>query len=201
MEENYAEVLARSETIPQKKKLIVAWIIAILLLVTTIIAFIVDYSGYKKGQEFGVAVALVVSETSDSEWVSQEDSYLDQCEKIYKKLNYRAHSFSYDGVKFDARDINKSMGAVRASFAEMMNLGGFDRYDSGDIADWFKYTNFVEYFGGYYWKTIIPIICYIALISASVFTYFTMQEKKKELIVYGDSVQYIVNSKKSKHLA
>lgn len=52
-EEN-ANILVRSEKIPQKGKKMIIWIISALLVITTLTFLVIDYSGYKKGQAFGL---------------------------------------------------------------------------------------------------------------------------------------------------
>ena len=49
MEETNVGVLVKSEKISQKKKIRLVWGIAVLLVIVTIVSFIIDYSGYKKG--------------------------------------------------------------------------------------------------------------------------------------------------------
>ena len=77
---------------------------------------------------------------------------------------------------------------MRSAFANVMESAGYDRYSSYSIADWFKYTNFAEYFTGYYWDKLLPVCCYIVLIFSIVFTILVNREAKKEIVVYMDSV-------------
>ena len=84
-------------------------------------------------------------------------------------------------------------------FSDRMERFGFDRYDPDDIAEWFKYTNIVEYYIGN-WDSFLFICCYIVLIFALVFTVLVDREAKKEVIVFEDSVLYKASPKKSKQL-
>lgn len=200
MEETYTEVLAKSEKISQKKKTKIVWLVTVVLLIVTMVSFVIDYSGYKKGQKYGLTVALAASELSSSSWVNKNDSYSEQCESVYEKLNHRSYSYTVNGVKYDASTIQKTEIALRSSFYNLMKKGGYDRYSDDNIANWFKYTNFVEYYVGCYWNNVLPILLYTVLLVGGVFTFLVKQEEKKELIVYSDSILCKVNPKKSKQL-
>ena len=200
MEEANAEVLAKSEKISQKKKIILVWAITGLLIIVTLVFFFIDYSGYKKGQEFGLASAIISSEIGGESWVNKNDSYAKQCKDVYRKLNRHTYEMTLYGVKVDASDVRKSEDELRSSFAKVMRSAGYDRYNSYSIAAWFEYTNFAEYFSGYYWNDIFPICCYTVIAFPIVFTILVNCEAKKELVVYKDSVLCIVNPKKSKQL-
>ena len=120
MEGTNAEVLIRSEKISQKKKIRLVWAISILLIIATMVSFIVDYSSYKKGQEFGLTSAIVASEIGGSNWVNKNDSYVDQCKDVYHKLNKRTFDITLNGVKYDASDVRKAESATRSAFADVM---------------------------------------------------------------------------------
>ena len=200
MGEQNTIVLVKSDKISQKKKKRIVWAISVLLVVVTMAALIIDYSGYKKGQEFGLASALISSEISGSSWINKNDSYAEQCEDVYYKLNSHTYDMTINGVKYDASDVRKSESAMRSAFADVMESAGFDRYSSYNIADWFKYTSIVEYFSGYYWNNILPLCCYIVLLFSIVFTILVNKEAKKELVVFEDSVLCKISPKKSKQL-
>lgn len=194
MGEKNIKILVKSEKISQKKKKRIVWAISILLIIVTMAALVLDYGGYKKGQEFGLVTASVTS------LVNINDSYAEQCKNVYRKLSEHTYDFTINGTKYDASDLRKAEAAMRSSFADLMKTAGFDRYGSYNIADWFKYTNIVEYFSGYYWNTNLPLLCYIVLLFSIVFTTLVNREEKKELIVYEDSVLCRVSPKKSKQL-
>lgn len=200
MGEENIKVLVKSEKISQKKKKRIVWAISILLIIVTMAALVLDYGGYKKGQEFGLVSASITSEIGSVSWVNKNDSYAEQCEDVYRKLNAHTSDITINGIKHDASDVRKAENALRSSFANLMKNAGFDRYSSYNIADWFKYTNIVEYFSGYYWNTNLPLLCYIVLLFSIVFTTLVNREEKKELIVYEDSVLCRVSPKKSKQL-
>lgn len=146
MEGTNAEVLVKSEKISQKKKIRLVWAISILLIIATMVSFIVDYSSYKKGQEFGLTSAILASEIDGSSWVNKNDSYAEQCKDIYYTLNSHTYDITLHGKWFDASDVRKAEDAMRSAFRKLMESAGYDRYSSYNIADWFKYTNFTEYF-------------------------------------------------------
>ena len=200
MGEENVKVLIKSEKTSQKKKKRIIWAVSVLLVIITMAALIIDYSGYKKGQEFGLASTIISSEIGGSSWVNKSDSYAEQCEDVYYKLNKHTYDMTINGVKYDASDVRKTESAMRSAFADVMESAGFDRYSSYNIADWFKYTNIVEYFSGYYWNNILPICCYIVLLFSIVFTILVNKEEKKELVVFEDSVLCRINPKKSKQL-
>ena len=197
MEETNVGVLVKSEKITQKKKIRLVWGIAVLLVIVTIVSFIIDYSGYKKGQKFGLAAIIIAAESG---WVNENGSYAEQCRDVYRKLNKNTHDLTLYGKKYDLSDVRKSEDAVRSAFANVMESAGYDRYSSYSIANWFKYTNFAEYFTGYYWDKFLPVCCYIVLIFSIVFTILVNREAKKEITVYMDSVLCKVSPKKSKQL-
>ena len=198
MREENTNVLVKSEKTSQKKKKGIIWAVSILMIIAALSAFIIDYSGYKKGQEFGLESAVVVSEICEANLVSQNDSYKEQCEDLYYKLSKTTYDMTLNGRRYDMSDVRKSERALRSAFYDVMEAGGFDRYY--DVAEWFKYTNIAEYFTGYYWSKSLPVCCYIVLLFSIIFTILVNRESKKELIVYEDSVLCRVNSKKSKQL-
>ena len=193
-------IILKSEKESQKKKKRIVWIIAAVLLVTTVISFIADYSSYKKGQEFGLTSAIVSSEIAGSSWVDEGDSYAEQCKSVYIKLNAHTYDITLNGVKYDASDVRESESALRGSFAKVMEAGGYDRYNSYSIMDWFKYTNPIEYYTGYYATKTLPILLYIFVLFSIIFTLLVNREAKKELVVYNSSVLCKYNSKKAKQI-
>lgn len=194
------KVLIKSEKISQKKKKLVVWVASILLVIFAIAALLVDYSGYKEGQEFGLECAVIVSEMSGSSWVNESDSYEEQCKNVRIKLNSHTSDFYYNGMTFDNSNIRKSEEALRSKFTKLMETAGFDRYGSYSIAEWFKYTNIIEYFSAYYWDHALALLCYIVILFSIIFTILVNLEAKKELVVYEDSVLCRVNPKKSKQV-
>ncbi len=198
--EDNANVLVRSEKIPQKKKKIIIWIISALLVITTLTFLIIDYSSYKRGQEFGLVSIAAASKAAGLYWVNSNDSYAEQCKDVYNQLNKHTSDITINGVTYDASDVRDSERKMRSSFAHLMEVAGFDRYSSFNIANWFKYTNIAEYFFGCYSKNVLPICCYIVLLIAIVFTISVNNEEKKELIIYDSYVLCKINSKESKQL-
>ncbi len=180
-------VLTKSEKVSQRKKKRVTWAVSIPLVVVPIvalvIAIVIDYRGYKKGQEYGLASISAALEISNASWINEDDSYTEQCEDVYHNLSV-------------------CIPDVRYAFADIMESAGFNRYHSYEIAGWFKYTNIVEYASDYYyyWNISLLIFCSIVLMFSIMFTIRINKEEKKELIVFEDSVLCKVNSKKSKQL-
>jgi len=193
-------ILIKSEKVSQKKKISIAWIAVAILLLTTIVAFAIDYSGYKKGQEFGLTTCSIASELGGSSWFSSSNSYAEKCEKAYRKLNAHTYDITINGKKIDASDVRAAEDSMRKAFAKLMNEGGFDRYNSYSIANWFKYTNPIEYYTGYYALKLLPLLFYLSTIFSIIFTFLIKTEAKKEVIVYEDSVLCKINNKKSKQL-
>lgn len=200
MEDSETEILVKSEKISQKKKVLFVWAITLLLIIVTMISFVIDYSGYKKGQKFGLASAVVASEIGGTSWIDKDDSYAEQCKAVYSRLNRHTSDITINGVRYDASEVRKTESALRATFADVMESAGYDRYSSYSIANWFKYTNFVEYFVGDYLTNTLPSCSIIVLVLAIVFSIIVNQKAKKEIVVYEDSVLCRLNSKKSKQL-
>lgn len=200
MEDMSKEALVKSEKISQKKKIRIVWIIASLMVAATLVSFVIDYSGYRKGQEFGLKSAIASSEIGGTSWVNQNDSYAEQCADVHYKLSKDTHDITLNGKRYDNSAVREAERALRRAFYDVMESGGFHRYSSSNIADWFLYTNAVEYFTGYYWSHMLPVSCYAVLLIAILFTLLVNREAKKELVVYEDSVLCRFNSKKSKQL-
>jgi len=191
-----AKMLVKSEKISQNKKIRIVWAISVLLLIVTITSLVIDYIGYKEGQKYGLVAAKISGFR-----ISENDSYAEQCYDVYQKLDETTYDFTINGVKFDASEVRESERELREAFENVMKSAGFDRYSSYRIAEWFKYTNIIEYFiYGYSWYSFLPICCYVALAFSLIFTILVSQEAKKELVVYEESVLCVVNPKKSKHL-
>lgn len=197
MEQIKEEILVKSEKKSQKKKICFVWIITAIVFVATVVFFIVDYSNYKQGQEFGLSF---IGGSDGAYWLNENDSYAEQCRDSYNKLNQRTSNLTFNGVTIDMSGVREAEINLRSSFANIMELAGYDRYSSYTIADWFKYTNAAEYFYGYYWSTILPISFFIVFVFSIIFTIFTNNEAKKEIVVYEDSVLCRMNPKKSKQL-
>lgn len=198
--EETTNVLVKSEKIPQKKKKRIVLGFSALLLIITLTFLIIDYSDYKSGQEFGLASSIMASDIAGLHWVDLSDPYAKQCKDMYNQLNKHTYDMTIGGVTIDASGVRDSERKMRSSFAHLMEVAGFDRYSSFNIANWFKYTNIAEYFFGCYSKNVLPICCYIVLLIAIVFTISVNNEEKKELIIYDSYVLCKINSKESKQL-
>lgn len=194
------EVLVKSEKLSQKKKKVIVWAIAVLLAAVTIVSFVIDYSGYKKGQEFGLMSAIAAGEIGGASWVNKNDSYSEQCEDAYYHLSKTSYDITLNGVRYDASEARKAERALRSAFYDAMKAGGFDRYSSSSIADWFKYANAAEYFTGYYLTNPLVYCLCIYLLFSIIFTLLINRAEKKELLVYEDSVLCRFSSRKSKQL-
>ncbi len=188
MGEENIKMLVKSEKVSQKKKKIIIWAISILLIIATFAVVAVDYSSYKEGQEFALDTMKLSLKLIGSNWINENDSYAEQCEDIYDMLYWWDYENTAD------------------TLAYFMESAGFDRYSynrvslSSNIENWFKYTNIVEYFFGYYTIHPLSILSYIAIIFSIIFTISVSREEKKELVVYEDSVLCRISPKKSKEL-
>ena len=198
--EETTNVLVKSEKIPQKKKKRIVLGFSTLLLIITLTFLIIDYSDYKSGQEFGLASSIMASDIAGLHWVDLSDPYAKQCKDMYNQLNKHTYDMTIGGVTIDASGVRKAESNMRSALANLMTSAGFDRYSSYNIADWFKYTNIVEYFAGCYWNSAPSICCGIVLLTAMVFTVLINREEEKELIIYEDYVLCKTNSQESKQL-
>ncbi len=193
-------VLVKSEKVSQKKKKRLVCIVAVIAIITTIVSFVVDYSGYRKGQAFALASEIATVELSPSlqqiDWNAY--SYEERCKLVYDRFRPLPY---YYGSNINYSNIRRQEEEMRSAFAEIMKNAGFDRYDSYNIANWFRYTNFVDYyFLGHYWCKIISLSCYIIVAFAIVYMLFVNREAKKEIVVYENSVLCRINPKKSKQI-
>ena len=66
MEKDHVEILAKSKKVSQKKKTNFVWCITIVLFVAMMVSFTIDYIGYRRGQKFGVASAILAGYTRES---------------------------------------------------------------------------------------------------------------------------------------
>ncbi len=66
MEETGAIVLAKSEKKSKKWIILVAWLVVAALAAGAIVTFIIDYSNYKKGQQFAITTTLLAQEMAGS---------------------------------------------------------------------------------------------------------------------------------------
>ena len=192
MEKDHVEILAKSKKVSQKKKTNFVWCITIVLFVAMMVSFTIDYIGYRKGQKFGVASAILAGYTRESY------SYDEQCADIRENLERRYHNVTVQGVTFDYSEAQAAQNDVVDAFYDVMKSGGYTRYGTWNLAKWFYYTNPVEYFTGYYWNKVLPLVFYVFLLFALVFTFLTKSEAEKGLIVYADSVLCKLSKKKSK---
>ena len=206
-------VLLKSEKIPQKKKILILWIIVGLLFAAYLIYFIVDYCNYKKEQKFGLTIMSAVSEIAESKSVNKVDSYEEQCHDAYHLFDIDTDSYFFN-----------NHGELSESFSSLMEKAGYDRYWSErDVKFWFKYTDPFEFFIGSYgnpwnvwhnlsneinyginygldWHRYSPFCLYAIILFSLIFTISVNKEAKKEIVVYDDSVVCKTNRKKSKQL-
>lgn len=143
-------------------------------------------------------LASDLADIGESAWVDPNDTYEEQCGDAYRKLSSRTPNLTINGTIIDGSYVRESEDKLRDSFADLMDSAGYDRYYSYEIADWFRYTNFAEYFIGYCYK-IIPI-CFLTIAFSVIFTLLVNREAKKEIVVYEDFVLCKINSKKAKQL-
>ena len=181
----------KQKGIPKEKTNFV-WCITMVLFVAMMVSFTIDYIGYRKGQKFGVASAILAGYTRESY------SYDEQCADIRENLERRYHNVTVQGVTFDYSEAQAAQNDVVDAFYDVMKSGGYTRYGTWNLAKWFYYTNPVEYFTGYYWNKVLPLVFYVFLLFALVFTFLTKSEAEKGLIVYADSVLCKLSKKKTK---
>lgn len=80
------------------------------------------------------------------EFVNSSDPYEKQCDNMYKELNSRTGDYMINGVMFDPSNIREAENELRSYFTKLMKAVGYDRYHSDNIADWFRYTIFLNTF-------------------------------------------------------
>lgn len=192
MEKDHVEILAKSKKVSQKKKTNFVWCITIVLFVAMMVSFTIDYIGYRRGQKFGVASAILAGYTRESY------SYAEQCSDIREQLERNYQNVTVQGITFDYSEARAAQKDVVNAFYDVMKSGGYTRYGTWNLAKWFYYTNPVEYFTGYYWNKVLPLASYAFLVFALAFTLLTKREAKKELVVYTDSVLCKLSRKKTK---
>lgn len=125
-------------------------------------------------------------------------SYAEQCSDIREQLERNYQNVTVQGITFDYSEARAAQKDVVNAFYDVMKSGGYTRYGTWNLAKWFYYTNPVEYFTGYYWNKVLPLVSYAFLVFALAFTLLTKREAKKELVVYTDSVLCKLSRKKTK---
>ena len=85
-------------------------------------------------------------------------SYDEQCADIRENLERRYHNVTVQGVTFDYSEAQAAQNDVVDAFYDVMKSGGYTRYGTWNLAKWFYYTNPVEYFTGYYWNKVLPLV-------------------------------------------
>lgn len=181
---NNAGVLVKSTMKSQKKKKLVTLIVGSVALLVLIVFSIVQYVSYRKAQKFGINAGIYSGVTKDNR------TYERQCNDMYNNLK-RNTAYAYFGVTNDrSRDL----------FEKVMKTGGYDGTFDGDVANWFVHTNYFSYFFGYYWRSVVAIICYIVILGVITFMIYVIQESKKQILVCEDSVICKTSPKKSKSL-
>lgn len=197
---NDEHILIKSNKKSQMVKKLIVWAITALLCIASAAYFAFDYKEYKKGQQFGIGAAILATGMSSDSWVDQKDPYEEQCYDVYLKLSKRSSDIVVNGVKYDLSEVRKAEKEVRESFEDVMKSAGYDRYESYNIENWFRYKNMAEYYIGYFWTKPLLICSYIAIVLAVIITTLVNREAKKEVIVYENSVVCKTNRKKSKQL-
>lgn len=202
MSEQSTSAVMRSEKVSQKKKLVIMWVITLLVFAATVVSFFVDYSSYSEGQKYGLTAMLAATGISDVDWIDTNDTYAEQCNSIYRHLTMKAPDINYQGIQIDMSDTRESIRQLNNSLEGIMRSGGYDIFSHHMyfVEDWFRYTNFAEYYVGHYGTQIIPICFYVILVFSTICTIVIKKEASKEIVIYEDYVLLKKNKKKSKQL-
>jgi len=190
----------KSKKISRKKFKSRFYAIVALLCVVMIVSSVISYCSYRKGQKFGIACLTVAGSKSGTSVIYSGDSFKEQCKDAYSYLTKTYPHITLNGIDDVYSSSRSSMSKVRSAFADVMEDGGYDRFFSWNIEDWFLCTNYFSYFATFFWDNIICIAFYIVLLLAIVWTIITSLEDKKEIIVNEDSIICKTNKKKSKQL-
>lgn len=188
-------LIVKSEKKSQRPVVLLIWFFVLLFLLINMVVAFIDYSKYREGQEFALEVVALGDEATGSHTINKSSSYEEQCRSAY---DYLSRTGSYYGSY--SWEIDRTMNSVRESFANIMELEGYDRYSKYTIAEWFRYTNSIDYFKFYYNEHIFPKFCLPLILLAMLGTVFIVAETQKELEVYDDSVICKTSIKQSKQI-
>ena len=178
----------KSKPIKTKMLYSIMWSIVAISVILQIYLAIVDYSSYKKGQEYALTVHL----TSQRESMpSDKIAYEEACSRAYNLYSGRAVTLYWND-----ESVREQQSALQESFAKIMNEAGYYRYSSFNIASWFSHTNFISFCQGTF--TFPFALCFLLI--ATILTIIISIEKQKEIIVDGNSLLCRCSKKKSKKI-
>ena len=84
--------------------------------------------------------------------------------------------------------------------ADIMKNAGYNRFSEYSIENWFKYTNFFQYFDYYSPRTNFFYIVYGILLLALLLTIIVTVIRQRELVITGNMLICKYNKKKSKQV-
>lgn len=190
----------KSEKIQIKNKLKIMWIIVAVLVFIQFSFSVIDYASYKKGQKHAITSQEIVSALSDTKIIKSDDTYKEKCESLYSYFSRKYYDMTINGVKYDYSEVRRTHAKVKESMADLMREAGYDRFSEYSIENWFKYTNFFQYFGYYSSHNILFYIVYGILLLALILTISLAVIRKKELIISENLLICKYNKKKSKEI-
>ena len=190
----------KSEKKQVKNKIKMMWIIVAILVFIQFSLSVIDYTSYKNGQKFAVASEELVDAISGSNIIDTDDSYNDKCEALYSYFTRTYSDLTINGVKIDYSEVRRSHNKTKEAMADLMSAEGYDRFSEYNIENWFKYTNFFQYFGYYSSYNVLFYIAYGILLLALLLTVIITVIRQKELIITENMLICKYNKKKNKQI-
>ena len=185
-----------SKKIEFKSRIRLMWIIVLSILLLSIIVSCIDYSSYRKGQEFGISAQAFVAE----DIIKTNDSHQAKCEKLYNYFTRVYTDVTLDGIKFDYSKSRKTQDKVKEVFTEYMSVGGYHRYSKYSIENWFKYKNVFEYYFLHSSCQPYSIISYLLVLIALILTFDIIRKQKRKLTIAEGFLICEYNKKKIKEI-
>lgn len=168
----------------EKKNLKKVWkflwkILGIIFIVTTVIGLI-NYRGYKKGQDASIDAMLLASDEFDS--IKDKKELI---EKMYSFLNPIPFSFRTEYGIIDNSDSINAADKTEEALKKVLKEFGYETY-SGSY--YLKYTNFIEYyFNEWIGLPLMVIILFCILLSLTI---FIKLDKKSEIVITDNVITF-----------
>lgn len=185
-----------SKKIELKSRIRLMWIVVLSILLLSIVVSCIDYSSYRKGQDFGISAQAFVIE----DIIESNDTHQIKCKKLYNYFTRVYTDVTLDGIKYDYSQSRKTQDKVKEIFTEYMSVGGYHRYSKYSIENWFKYKNVFEYYFLHSSCQPFSVISYILVLIALILTFDVIRKQKRKLTITEEILICEYNKKKIKEI-
>lgn len=191
----------KSVKIQVKNKIKIMWIIVAVLVFVQFSLAIIDYASYKKGQKYAVDSQTLVNALTEAKIIDADDSYKEKCKSLYNYYSRTYSDITLYGKKIDNSKLREVHDKLKTSMDDIMKNAGYGgRFSKYSVENWFKYTNFFQYFSYYSsYNVFFYIVCGILLL-ALLLTIIVTVIRQRELIITDNMLICKYNKKKSKQI-